>query len=363
MESDGAAEEVKQPEAPVDVVDTPKPDTAHKAAPALTNLSSTPTTTQPTTSSAPEIPEEHKHSKLATPAVRRICKELNVEIHHVRGSGKDGRVLKEDVLKFVENGGNQPAAQTATPSAPAAAPVAGETTVPLSFIQAQMFKTMTRSLAIPHFLFNDAVHLDPLTTIRKHLNKQLESDKSSSVKKLSYMPFFIKAMSLALNEYPLLNSRVSTEGDKPALINRPSHNIGIAMDTPAGLIVPNIKNVQNLSILEIAAELNRLQKAGSEGKLSPADLKGGTITLSNIGNIGGRVVSPVIVDSEVAILGVGKAQTIPAFDKDMKVVPKTEVGFSWSADHRVVDGATMARMATLMKSYVEAPETMLVKLR
>ena len=325
--------------------------------------------------STPRPPPEHKFSKLATPAVRRICKEKEIDISHVCGTGKDGRVLKEDVINFVQASRSRVGGSAIyPPSASTETVVMQETTAPLGPVQMQMFKTMTKSLSIPHFLFSDEVYLDSLTNVRSRINSDLSSTSPSlfsTVEKISYMPFFLKAMSLALQRYPILNARLNTETGtetetetvKPTLIMRPQHNIGVAMDTPAGLLVPNIKNVQLLSILEIGAELNRLQKAGMAGKLSPADLAGGTITISNIGNIGGRVVSPVIVSSELAILGVGKAKTCPAFDANGTVVPRTEVVFSWSADHRVIDGATMARMATLMKQFVEKPELMLARMK
>jgi 2-oxoisovalerate dehydrogenase E2 component (dihydrolipoyl transacylase) len=136
------------------------------------------------------------------------------------------------------------------------------------------------------------------------------------------------------------------------------------MDTPQGLLVPIIKNVSSLAIPAIASELNRLQSLASAGKLTTADLAGGTITISNIGSIGGTYVSPVIVEKEVAILGIGKVRSMPAFGPDGNSVVKKQVAhFSWSADHRVVDGATMARAAEVVRAYVEEPDRMLVNMR
>ncbi|KAI5808829.1 2-oxoacid dehydrogenases acyltransferase-domain-containing protein [Peziza echinospora] len=371
----------------VDIDTEGEPDDVEAAAvevAADTVLSPAPQHPSASAPDASSIPTPHRFSTLATPAVRRICKELQVDITHVSGSGKDGRVLKEDVAAFREGTSSSiappapPAPSAPSPSGalPAATPfvpppvLGNETTVPLTPIQAQMFKAMTKSLSIPHFLFSDEVHLDPLLDVRARINADLASAPPAAAAslptKLSYLPFIIKAISLALNEYPIINSRVSTTepgGDRPAVVLRSSHNIGVAMDTPTGLIVPNIKNVQTLSIFDIARELSRLQAAASAGKLTPADIKGGTITVSNIGGIGGRVVSPVIVSSEVAILGIGKAKKVPAFDEKGQVVAKTELVCSWSADHRVIDGATMARMATLVKTFVEKPELMLARLR
>lgn len=295
-----------------------------------------------------------KYASLATPAVRGLLKTYNVDILDVKGTGKDGRVLKEDVTKFV-------AKRDAAVEAPAVAPASQqtETTVNLTPIQSQMFKTMTRSLTIPHFLYADELKINDITALRK----KLASDPKDP-KKVTFLSFVIKAVSLALNDYPLLNAKVDLSNpEKPKLIMRPKHNIGVAMDTPQGLIVPNIKDVANRTILEIASELTRLSALGKEGKLTPADLSGGTITVSNIGNIGGTYVGPVIVPTEVAILGIGKSRTVPVFDDAGQVTKGELVNFSWSADHRVVDGATMARMANKVREFIESPELMLLNLR
>ena len=135
------------------------------------------------------------------------------------------------------------------------------------------------------------------------------------------------------------------------------------MDSPQGLLVPNIKSVNRKSISAIASDLSRLQALAKAGKLSASDLTGGTITVSNIGSIGGTYVSPIIVQSEVAILGVGRKRVVPAFDEEGQLVKKEVINFSWSADHRVVDGATMARMAERVRVLVEEPGLMVTGLR
>ena len=305
-----------------------------------------------------------KHSSLATPAVRGLLKEFKVDIRDVTGSGKDGRVLKEDVHKFVSSRDTvaAPAAQDPNrKTTPIDHGPQRETLISLTPIQSHMFKTMTRSLSIPHFLYADEINLTPLSTLRESLKAH-----PTPLQKLSYLPFIIKAMSIALKDYPLLNARVETSSEKgipPKLIMREKHNIGIAMDTPQGLHVPNIKNVAALSILDIADQLMYLQSLARASKLSATDLTGGTITVSNIGSIGGTYVSPVLVQSEVAILGVGKARTVPAFNEKGEVVKKHVGNFSWSADHRVVDGATMARMGERVRVLLEEPGMMLANLR
>ncbi|MCJ1461498.1 hypothetical protein MMC07_000095 [Pseudocyphellaria aurata] len=297
-------------------------------------------------------------ASLATPAVRGLLKELKVDIANVSGTGKDGRVMKDDVYRYVKlRDASTGSARSDSSSEEREQQV--ETRLKLSPIQSQMFKTMTRSLSIPHFLYTDEINISPISAIRQRLNHQFTSQR------LSYLPFIMKAVSLALGEFPLLNSRVEVgdEKDPPQLIRREKHNLGIAMDTPLGLVVPNIKNISCLSIIEIASEISRLQILAKAGKLSISDLTGGTFTVSNIGSIGGTYVAPVIVQSEVAILGVGKVRTVPAFDEQDRVVKREILNLSWSADHRVVDGATMARMAERVRELVEDPGVMMARLR
>ncbi|KAI8947679.1 2-oxoacid dehydrogenase acyltransferase [Xylaria longipes] len=339
----------------------------------------TPSSTPKSEDNVPQPPprEKSRYASLATPAVRHLCKEFNVEITDVDGTGKAGRVLKEDIYKFVEkrDSGKQTTQPTKTTSktpseTPSPAPTATEkqteTIVPLTNTQQHMFKTMTRSLSIPHFLYADEVDFSQLYELRRRMNKVLsQSAKEGDVSKLSYLPFIIKAVSLALYKYPMLNARVDVdpETSKPALVHRSQHNIGVAMDTPIGLLVPVIKNVAAKNLLSIAGELAGLQSRAAAGKLSLQDLSGGTITVSNIGNIGGTYLSPVIVEKEVAILGIGRMRTVPAFGEDDQVVKKQVCNFSWSADHRVIDGATMARTAEVVRQIVEEPDSMILHLR
>lgn len=308
----------------------------------------------PPAAEAPSEAPKSKHAALATPAVRGMLKAMNVNILDVNGTGKDGRVLKEDVQKFVATRDSAAPSPAATPSTQQA-----ETSVKLTPIQSQMFKTMTKSLNIPHFLYADELKINDITAIRK----KLASDPKDP-RKITFLSFVVKAVSMALNEYPLLNAKVDMSNpEKPSLIMRSKHNVGVAMDTPQGLVVPNIKDVANRSVMDVASEISRLSELGKNGKLTPADLGGGTITVSNIGNIGGTYVAPVIVPSEVAILGMGRSKAVPAFDDAGQLTKNEVVNFSWSADHRIVDGATMARMADRVRQLIESPELMLLNLR
>ncbi|KAB8349442.1 hypothetical protein FH972_023469 [Carpinus fangiana] len=317
------------------------------------------TTPAPSESSTLDVQKSRgKHSTLATPAVRHLTKELGIDIADIDGTGKDGRVLKEDVQRHVAVRDSPSSTRAASSSTTT---ITEDTPASLTPAQAAMFRTMTKSLAIPHFLYSDAIDTTTLTALRRRLNSQARGDDQ----RISALAFILKAMSQALVEYPILNARLDTtsESDRPTLVYRPAHNIGIAVDTPSGLIVPVVRNVQALSVLELAKEISRLASLGKQGKLTSADFTGGTFSVSNVGSIGGGVVSPVIVEGQMSIVGVGKAKRVPAFDEHGEVVAREECTLSWSADHRVVDGATVARCAELVRGMLEEPSSMLVNLR
>ncbi len=359
--------------------EAPPEPSKQEAAPASTPSASNTQAAQATEAAAPikEAPStdapqktKGKAASISTPAVRHLSKQHNIDINDIDGTGKDGRVMKEDIVKFVRNkeSGGQQATSPSAAAPPADTSVQTETRQQLTQMQQMMFKSMTRSLTIPHFLYADEIDFSDLVKLRGRLNKVLAKSpaQEGQLSKLSYLPFIIKAVSLALYQYPILNARVEIDqagNGKPSVIMRSQHNIGVAMDTPQGLVVPVLKNVGSLNIVSIAAELTRLQSLAQQGKLSPADMSGGTITVSNIGNIGGTYLSPVIVDKEVSILGIGRMRTVPAFDENDNIVKKQVCNFSWSADHRVVDGATMARAADVVRSIVEEPDVMVMHLR
>ncbi|KAH6879561.1 2-oxoacid dehydrogenases acyltransferase-domain-containing protein [Thelonectria olida] len=234
---------------------------------------------------------------------------------------------------------------------------------PLPPIQKRMFESMTQSLSVPHFLFTHAVDLTKVMTLRKtalsdgSLSSHLQ-DEAGSVTKITPLAFVIKALSQALLAHPILNSVLDTESDptEPQLIIKSSHNIGVAMDTKQGLLVPVIRNVQNHSVASLAKEISRMSSLARAGKLRPDDMKGGTIVVSNIGSIGGHAVAPVILTPMTAIVAVGKVEQVPVFEagedgKD-RIVKRDRAVLSWSADHRVLDGATVARCAQEVENWL-----------
>jgi 2-oxoisovalerate dehydrogenase E2 component (dihydrolipoyl transacylase) len=293
---------------------------------------------------------------LTTPAVRKMAREHQLDLGTIPGTGKQGRVLKEDVLGFLAQdkvAGTAPSGSVGNLATPAGV-VAEDHVEIIRGVGKIMAQRMTESVAsIPHFTFVDELDVTELMQLRRNLNEQHGNDKL----KITLMPLFIKALSLALKAFPIINSRANSEFTE--LTYLASHNIGMAVDGANGLLVPNIKAVEQRSILDIAAQVMNLTAAARSGKINPADLKGGSITISNIGAIGGTVATPIINKPEVAIVALGKIQRLPRFDQQDNVVPRNIMTVSWSGDHRVIDGGTIARFNNCWKGYLEQPATML----
>ncbi|XP_063707476.1 lipoamide acyltransferase component of branched-chain alpha-keto acid dehydrogenase complex, mitochondrial [Culicoides brevitarsis] len=308
---------------------------------------------------------------LATPAVRRIAMEHKLDLQSVTPTGKGGRILKGDVLEHLQliPKGTQVPHPTLVPKNPPAVEkketfVPQKTTLPdqlvskkepLKGIALAMYKSMTESLKIPHFAYCDEVDMSRLVALRDELKQ--ETLETHGIK-LTFMPFMIKAASLALLKYPILNS--SLDESDTSIVYKPYHNISIAIATPTGLVVPNIKNVEQKTLLEIAQDLKRLQEKGQKGQLAPEDFANGTFSLSNIGNVGGTYTRPVIVPNQVVIGAVGKTRALPRFGPNDEVIKAHIMEVSWSADHRIVDGVTMASFSNLWKKYLENPNHFLL---
>jgi len=306
---------------------------------------------------------------LASPAVRRVAREKNIDLSTVEGSGKKGRILKSDVLNL-----QQPSVGSSTQSAPSSSSsstsqkgdsssvntvVKGSVrTEKVRGIQAAMAKQMSASVyTIPHFTVSDELVMDNLMSLRKLLKPEFEAKNV----KLSFMPFFVKAMSLALNEFPVVNSQLNEDATEISYFA--DHNIGFAVDSKIGLLVPNVKRVQDLSLLEIAVQMQDIIEQARAGRVAGEHLKGGTISISNIGAIGGITATPVINKPEAAIVALGKTQKLPRFDDEGNVSAQNIMAVNWSGDHRIIDGATMVRFNNLWMSYLTQPEKMLMHLK
>uniref|UniRef100_A0A804N2W7 Dihydrolipoamide acetyltransferase component of pyruvate dehydrogenase complex n=1 Tax=Zea mays TaxID=4577 RepID=A0A804N2W7_MAIZE len=287
----------------------------------------------------------------------------------VPSAGKDGRVLKEDVLNYAVSKGVCKQQSLASEGNIGQVELLEEgkalldedfyedKKILLRGYQRSMVKSMSLAAKVPHFHYLEEINCDSLV----QLKTTFQNENKDQTIKHTFLPFLIKSLSMALSKYPMLNSSFIEETNE--VVFKGPHNIGVAMATTHGLVVPNIKKVQSLSILEITKELARLHEMASQNRLSAADIEGGTITLSNIGAIGGKFGSPLLNLPEVAIIALGRIQKLPRFDDDENVYPSSIINVTVGADHRVVDGATVARFCNEWKSLVEKPELLLLHMR
>ncbi|PKA58417.1 Lipoamide acyltransferase component of branched-chain alpha-keto acid dehydrogenase complex, mitochondrial [Apostasia shenzhenica] len=318
-------------------------------------------------------PEQSVGGVLATPSVRHVAKQYGININDISGSGKDGRVLKEDILNFAvskgicqelplisSTGGEKSGEFEEIKRLYMASTDGGiynDKTIPLRGFQRSMVKSMTMAAKVPHFYYSEEINCDALV----ELKATFQEENSEKDVKHTFMPFLIKSLSMALNKYPLMNSSFNEEANE--FILKGCHNVGVAMATPHGLVVPNIKKVQSLSIMEITKELARLQQMALGNKLNTEDITGGTITLSNIGSIGGNFGSPILNLPEVAIIAIGRIQKLPRFSNDGSIYPACITNVTIGADHRTVDGATVARFCNEWKLLIEKPELLILHMK
>lgn len=294
---------------------------------------------------------------LSTPAVRHLAREHGIDLAKIKGSGKDGRVMKSDVLSFLQPPAPAPVpapapapAPTPTTTAPPQDNAAKSTVVAISGIRKEMARAMTQSLTIPHMTLMEQVDV----TEAHRLVKQTQGA-------VSLLGVFIKCTSLALLDFPHLNA--SPNAEVTELTVHAQHDIGVAMDTPGGLLVPVIRRVETKSVLDICQELDRFKL--SQGKLERRDLVGATFTLSNIGSVGGGYATPLIAPPQAAIGAFGRALRVPVFASptSLEVREARMMPVSWAADHRVLDGAYLARFSNTFKRLVENPMAVLVRLK
>ncbi|EGJ10291.1 dihydrolipoamide S-succinyltransferase, partial [Rubrivivax benzoatilyticus JA2 = ATCC BAA-35] len=299
----------------------------------------------------------------ASPSIRRYARELGVPLEEIKGSGPKGRITQEDVQSFVKGvmaGEAQTSAQKA--KAPAAAPAAAGGTLPgllpwpqvdfgkfgeverqpLSRIKKISGANLHRNwVLIPHVTNHEDADITELEALRVQLNK--ENEKSGV--KVTMLAFLIKACAAALKQFPEFNA--SLDGDE--LVLKKYVHIGFAADTPNGLVVPVIRDVDSKGILQISREMAELAKKARDGKLTPAEMSGGCFSISSLGGIGGTYFTPIINAPEVAILGVCRSTMKPQWN-GREFVPRLMLPLSLSWDHRVIDGAAAARFNAFLAS-------------
>jgi len=283
---------------------------------------------------APSLPEKPASEKpalvsehaLATPAVRALAKELSVDVSKVAGTGPEGRVLEKDVRQAVEG-------------------------------KAKLAEPEKKPAKVKKYDFYGYVDRISLRGVRRSIAKEKAKAEKRGIK-LTILPFIIKAVIAGLVEHPYLNATLDDENEE--VILKKYYNIGVAVDTPEGLMVPVVKNAKDKSIFQLAEELTRLAEKAKNRTIDLADLKGGSFTISNYGAVGGLQGTPIINHPEVAILGVGKIKELPVV-RDGKIEIRKIIFLSLSFDHRVVDGAEAVRFLNTVIEHLEDPNLILLE--
>ena len=291
---------------------------------------------------------------LAMPAVRKLARELNVDLTEVGGTGPQGRITKEDVQKASGEKEEKPP-EKAVKAARKYDMYGYVDRVPLRGMRKTIARAMVRSTyTAPHVTATDEADITRLVDLR-------EREKEKAAKKgihLTYLPFVIKAVVAGLQEHPYVNATLDDESEE--IILKKYFSIGVAVDTKDGLMVPVVKNAQDKSILQLADELTKLSEKARSRSIDLADLKGGTFTITNYGAVGGIYGTPIINYPEVAILGLGKIQEKPVVVGG-KIEVRKILPLSLSFDHRVVDGAEAARFLNTVIDHLEDPDLILLE--
>ncbi len=299
----------------------------------------------------------------AAPAVRRHAHEVGVDLRDVAGSGRDGRITRADV-DAAAGGAPAPAAVAPAlplPVAPVAlpqvVPVAADQRIPITGVRRKIAERMVAAKhTAPHFTYVEEIDASALVSLRTRLKPRAERQGVS----LTYMPFFAKACSIAFRDFPNVNAVMDEAASE--LVVRAEHHLGFACDTPTGLMVPVVRNVERKSILQIAAEMQDLFARTRVGKAKREELSGSTFTVTSVGSIGGVLATPILNVPEVAILGVNAIRQRAVVAEDGTIVARPMTYLSPSFDHRVLDGAVAARFIARLKDLLETPEQLLLEL-
>ena len=320
------------------------------AAPAPVPVAAAPRAAPPPMHAPVVIDDVAARSAHASPSVRRFARELGVDVSKVAGSGPKNRILREDVQGYVKAALARPAGGGGLgfnlPPMPQIdfAKFGAVETQPLSRIKKISGASLHRNwVSIPHITQHDEADITELDAFRK---SEADEAKKTGIK-VTVLGFLIKAVVVALKEFPNFNASLSPDGE--SLILKHYFNVGVAVDTPNGLVVPVIRDADKKGLRELAKELGEVRARMRDGKINPADLQGGCFSISSLGGLGGTFFTPIINAPEVAILGVGKASLRPVWD-GKQFVPRLMLPLSLSYDHRVIDGAQGARFIAFLGS-------------
>jgi len=284
---------------------------------------------------------------IATPATRRLARELGVDLAEILGTGLEGRITEDDVRRFAES--KKERIEAVTKPVERRDAYGCYDTVPMKGVRRSTAKRMIESARTAvHVTHMDEADVTELVAFREKQNKIAEKRGMH----LTYMPFIVKAVVAALKQYPYLNS--SVDGEHEEIILKKYYNIGVAVDTPDGLIVPVIKDADQKDIFTIAQEIETLTEKAQSRELNLSELKGGTFTITNIGFIGGTHATPIVNYPETAILATGRIQERPVV-RDGQIVIRNIMPLSLSFDHRVIDGALAARFMNMIMKFLQDP--------
>jgi pyruvate dehydrogenase E2 component (dihydrolipoamide acetyltransferase) len=294
-------------------------------------------------------PSGSANNVAVTPAVRKMARDLDVDLSFLRGSGPGGRITADDVQRASD------ARLTAQRTAAAAVPVAArgeEERIPFRGIRRKTAERMVLSKRyVPHYAYMDEVDVSALVALRQ----SLKADAEKQGTRLTYLPFIIRAVVDGLKKYPKLNSSVDEERNE--IIVKKYYNIGVATNTTDGLMVPVVKDADRRSIFGVAQELERLATSARAGRIQVKDLHGGTFTITNVGSHGGLFAAPIVNYPEVAILAIQKISKRPVV-RDDRIVIRDVMNMSISLDHRVVDGAEAVEFMNHVIRLLESPQAL-----
>ena len=300
----------------------------------------------PTATLAPEGDKSKRHAH-ATPGIRRYARELGVELERVTGTGRKGRILREDINGFVKGVINKPQSkgvESGIPPIPTVdfAKFGPVELRPLSRIARISGPHLHRAwLNVPHVTHHDEADITELEAFRK----SLKDEAAKQGARITALTFIIKALVKTLQQFPGFNASLSADGEN--LVLKKYFNLGIAVDTPNGLMVPVLRDVDRKGIMELAVEIGEISAKAREGKLKSGDLQGGCMSVSSLGGIGGTAFTPIVNAPEVAILGVARARMTPVWNGS-EFTPRLMLPLDLSYDHRVIDGAQGARFMAFL---------------